>query len=98
MTKATVALTELAEKSSDANLLPQMIQFAAQRLMDLDVEALSGAGYDVKSGERANSRNGDRDPLWDTRAGSIDLKIPKLRQGSCFPRATGRTLGWTRLA
>ena len=58
MTKATMALTELAEKGPDVDVLRQMIQFVAQRLMDLDVETLCGAGYDVKSSERANSRNG----------------------------------------
>jgi putative transposase len=85
MTKATMALAELAEKTPDTDLLRQMIQFVAQRLMDLDVETLCGAGYDVKSGERINSRNGYRDRTWDTRAGSMDLKIPKLRSGSYFP-------------
>ncbi len=85
MTKATMALTELAEKGPDVDVLRQMIQFVAQRLMDMDVDTLCGAGYDVKSSERANSRNGYRDRLWDTRAGSIDLKIPKLRAGSYFP-------------
>jgi putative transposase len=77
-----MALTELAEKSSDANLLPQMIPVRRPAADgDLDVEALCGDGYDVKSGERANSRKGYRDRLWDTRARSIDLKIPKLRLG-----------------
>ncbi len=85
MTKATMALTELAEKGPDVDVLRQMIQFIAQRMMDLDVETLCGAGYDVKSGERTNSRNGYRDRAWDTRAGGIDLKIPKLRSGSYFP-------------
>jgi putative transposase len=85
MTKATMALTELAEKGPDVDVLRQMIHFVAQRLMDMDVEQLCGAGYDVKSSERANSRNGYRDRLWDTRTGSIDLKIPKLRSGSYFP-------------
>jgi putative transposase len=85
MTKATMALAELAEKTPDTDVLRQMIQFIAQRLMDLDVEALCGAGYDVKSRERINSRNGYRDRLWDTRAGSMELKIPKLRSGSYFP-------------
>jgi putative transposase len=80
-----MALTELAEKGPDVDVLRQMIQFVAQRLMDLDVETLCGAGYDVKSSERANSRNGYRDRLWDTRAGGIDLKIPRLRSGSYFP-------------
>jgi len=80
-----MALTELAEKGPDVDVLRQMIQLVAQRLMDMDVEQLCGAGYDVKSSERANSRNGYRDRLWDTRAGSVDLQIPKLRSGSYFP-------------
>jgi putative transposase len=53
--------------------------------MEIDVEARCGAGYDEKSAERINSRNGYRDRTWDTRAGSVELKIPKLRQGSYFP-------------
>ena len=67
------------------DVLHQMVQFMAQRLMELDVEARCGAGYDEKSPERVNSRNGYRDRLWETRAGSVELKIPKLRQGSYFP-------------
>jgi hypothetical protein len=58
MTKPSMALTDLAEKAPDADLLRQMIQFVAQRLMDMDVETLCGAGYDVKSAERVNSRSG----------------------------------------
>jgi len=85
MTKPTIALTELVEKGADADLLKQMIQFVAQRMMEFDVESLCGAGFDVKSPDRVNSRNGYRDRLWQTRAGDVDLKIPKLRQGSYFP-------------
>ena len=85
MTTATMALTELAEKGADIDVLRQMVQFMAQRLMELDVEARCGAGYDEKNAERLNSRNGYRERLWETRAGSIDLKIPKLRRGSYFP-------------
>lgn len=62
-----------------------MIQFVAQRMMELDVEGLCGAGYDIKSMERTNSRNGYRDRLWQTRTGDVDLRIPKLRSGSYFP-------------
>jgi putative transposase len=80
-----MALTELAEKGADVDVLRQMVQFMAQRLMELDVEARCGAGYDEKNPERLNSRNGYRDRTWDTRAGSVELKIPKLRQGSYFP-------------
>lgn len=85
MTKPTIALTELVEKGADADLLKQMIQFVAQRMMEFDVEDLCGTGFDVKSPDRTNSRNGYRDRLWQTRAGDVDLKIPKLRQGSYFP-------------
>ena len=61
MTNATIALTELAEKGADIDMLRQMVQFMAQRLMELDVEARCGAGYDEKSPERINSRNGYRE-------------------------------------
>jgi putative transposase len=85
MTAATIALDELAEKGSDIDVLRQMVQFMAQRLMDMDIEGRCGAGYDEKNTERLNSRNGYRERTWDTRAGSVPLKIPKLRQGSYFP-------------
>jgi putative transposase len=85
MTKASMSLAELAEKGPDADLLRQMIQFVAQRLMDMDVETLCGAAYGERSAERANSRNGYRERIWETRAGTVDLKLPKLRSGSYFP-------------
>ena len=85
MTKASMALSELAEKGADADLLREMIQFVAQRMMEMDVEGLCAAGYGERSSERANSRNGYRERAWETRAGSVGLKIPKLRQGSYFP-------------
>ena len=86
MTTATMALAELAEKGADVDVLRQMVQFMAQRLMELDVEGRCGAAYDEKNpAERLNSRNGYRERTWDTRAGSVELKIPKLRQGSYFP-------------
>jgi putative transposase len=78
-------LAELAEKGADVDMLRQMVQFMAQRLMEIDVEGRCGAGYDEKSAERINSRNGYRDRIWETRAGTVELKIPKLRQGSYFP-------------
>ena len=86
MTTATMALAELAEKGADVDVLRQMVQFMAQRLMDMDVQARCGAGYDEKNPERLNSRNGYRERAWDTRAGSVELKIPRLRQGSYFPQ------------
>lgn len=83
--KRTMALTELAEKGADVDLLREMIQFVAQRLMDMDVDTLCGAGYGERTAERINHRNGYRPRLWDTRAGSVDLEIPRLRKGSYFP-------------
>jgi putative transposase len=80
-----MALAELVEKGADTDVLRQMIQYVAQRLMDLDVEGLCGAGYGERSSERVNSRNGYRDRLWDTRAGTVELKIPKMRAGSYWP-------------
>ena len=85
MTKASMALAELAEKGADADFLRQMIQHVAQRLMEMDVETLCGAAYGERSADRANSRNGFRERVWETRAGAIDLKLPKLRTGSYFP-------------
>jgi transposase-like protein len=69
---------------ADADLLREMIQFVAQRMMEMDSERLCAAAYGERSPDMANSRNGYRERLWETRAGSIDLKIPKLRQGSYF--------------
>ena len=85
MTKPNMALSELAEKGADADLLREMIQYLAQRMMEMDVEGRCAAAYGERSPERTNSRNGYRDRLWETRAGSVDLKIPKLRSGSYFP-------------
>jgi putative transposase len=84
-TKTNIALAELSEKGADADFLREMIQYVAQRLMDMDVEGLCQAAYGERSSDRANSRNGYRERQWDTRGGSVDLKIPKLRKGSYFP-------------
>jgi putative transposase len=73
------------EKSSDAELLRKMVGFAAQRLMELEVESLTGAGHGERSPERINHRNGYRDRVWETRAGAVELRIPKLRRSSYFP-------------
>jgi transposase-like protein len=80
-----MALRTLLEKSPDADFLREMIGFAAERLMELEVQGLTGAGHGERSPERVNSRNGYRDRVWETRAGSVELKIPKLRKGSYFP-------------
>ena len=62
-----------------------MIGFAAHRLMELEVEGLAGAAYGEKSAERFVQRNGYRDRSWETRAGTVEPRIPKLRKGSYFP-------------
>jgi putative transposase len=85
MTDEIMNLRTLLEKSSDADLLREMIGFTAQRLMELEVEGKTGAGYGEKSAERLVQRNGYRDRLWETRAGTVELHIPKLRKGSYFP-------------
>jgi transposase-like protein len=67
-----------------------MIGFAAQRLMELEVEGLTGASYGEKNPERLAQRNGYRDRTWETRAGTVELRIPKLRRGCYFPAFWGR--------
>ena len=78
-------LRTLLEKSSDADLLREMVGFAAQRLMELEVESLTGAAQDARDPDGINQRNGYRDRMWETRAGAVELRIPKLRKGSYFP-------------
>ena len=76
-----MTLQALLEKSSDADLLREMIGFTAERLMALEVEGLAGAAHGERSPDRLTHRNGYR--VWETRA--VELKIPKLRKGSDFP-------------
>ena len=85
MTDDMITLRELMEKGSDATLLRGMIGFAAQRLMELETETLCGVGHGERSENRTNLRNGYRDRDWQTRAGTVELRIPKLRRGSYFP-------------
>jgi putative transposase len=74
---------QLAQASPD--LLRAMVTTFAEALMSAEADAVCGAGYGERSDQRVNTRNGYRRREWDTRAGSIELAIPKLRQGSYFP-------------
>src|SRR5277367_3856665 len=85
MTEDMIAFRGLMEKSADADLLREMISFAAQRLMELEVQGLTGAASGERSADRVVQRNGYRNRDWKTRAGTVELDIPKLRKGSYFP-------------
>lgn len=86
--RETMDVLDLIRKRLDGATpdgLRDMVQLMAEGLMDAEVDARCGAEYGQRSDERVNSRNGYRRRRWDTRAGTIDLAIPKLRRGSYFP-------------
>jgi putative transposase len=85
MTIDRLHLAELIEKGSDSDLLREMMVFVANRMMDLDVEGLTGASYGERSDARTNQRNGYRERPWHTTIGALPIAIPKLRKGSYFP-------------
>ncbi|MBP2292469.1 IS256 family transposase [Azospirillum rugosum] len=85
MTEEMMTLRSMLEKGTDADVLREMIGFAAERLMELEVQALTGAGHGERAPGRLVQRNGYRERDWETRAGTVELRIPKLRQGSYFP-------------
>ena len=86
MTNEMMTLRGLLEKSADADLLREMIGFAAERLMELEVATLTGAGHGERNpDQRLVHRNGYRERDWETRAGTVELRIPRLRKGSYLP-------------
>jgi transposase-like protein len=72
-------------ESASPDVLRAMVKTFADALMSAEAEALCGAAYGERSDERTNSRNGYRAREWDTRAGTVELAVPKLRTGSYFP-------------
>src|ERR1700730_11478191 len=85
MTEERLVLAELLEKAGEGDFLRAVAEAVLQLLMETDVEGLIGAGRYERSGERTTWRNGYRDRSLDTRLGSLQLRIPKVRQGSSFP-------------
>src|SRR5438067_901001 len=85
MTEERLVLAELLEKAGESDFLRAVAEAVLQLLMENDVEGLIGAGRYERSGERTTWRNGYRDRTLDTRLGALQLRIPKLRQGSYFP-------------
>src|SRR3954468_22627080 len=72
-------------ESASPDLLRAMVKTFADALMSAEADAVCGAGYGERSEQRVNSRNGYRAREWDTRAGTVELAVPKLRSGSYFP-------------
>src|SRR5918998_1795608 len=85
MSEERLPLAELLAKSGNADFLRSVAEAVLQMLMEADVEGLIGAGRHERTGERLNWRNGFRDRALDTRLGTLQLRIPKLRQGSYYP-------------
>ncbi len=85
LTDERMTLIELLEKQADSDFVRDMLAFAADRIMEMEVEAHTGAAKGARSPLREVQRNGYRDRDWDTRAGRISLEIPKLRKGSYLP-------------
>src|SRR5271167_4318257 len=85
MTEDRLPLNELLQKAGDGDFLRAVAESVLQLLMEADVEGLIGAGRHERAADRLNWRNGYRDRTLDTRLGSLNLKIPKLRAGSYFP-------------
>src|ERR1700751_3326574 len=85
MTEERLVLADLLEKAGDGDFLRAVAEAVLQLLMESDVEGMIGAGRSERSGERTTWRNGYRDRTLDTRLGALQLRIPKLRQGSYFP-------------
>ena len=82
---AEALVRKYLESDAGSDLLAEMVKMTAELLMDAEVDVMCNAGYGERTEDRVNSRNGHRDRRWDTRAGTINLEIPKLRKGSYMP-------------
>jgi len=85
MTKTTMNLAELLEKHDEGDFLRTVAEAVLQLIMETDVEGVIGAGRHERAEGRTTYRNGYRDRSLDTRLGTLNLRVPKLRQGSYFP-------------
>ena len=85
MAKVSMALAELVEKGAQDEVVRELLGHVVERLMEFEIEQRTGAGYGERTPERNNSRNGYRHRVWETRVGTVDMRIPKLRHGSYFP-------------
>jgi transposase-like protein len=85
MTKTTMSLSDLLEKHDEGDFLRAVAEAVLQLIMEADVEGVIGAGRHERAEGRTTYRNGYRDRPLDTRLGTLNLRVPKLRQGSYFP-------------
>ena len=85
MTKTSIDIFELLQKHDQSDFLRTIAESVLQLLMEADVDGLIGAGRHERAENRTTWRNGYRDRSLDTRIGTLNLKVPKLRQGSYFP-------------
>ena len=88
MVKERMDLLELMRKrgvDGDVDFLREALRVLVEEIMEADVSSRTGAGYGERNPERVTQRNGYRSRAWDTRVGTMELQIPKLREGSYFP-------------
>lgn len=86
----------LETDDADHDLVREMLAAFAQALMSAEASAQCGAAYGERTDERTNSRNGYRHRQWDTRVGTIDLAVPKLREGTYYPVNVDQLVMWSR--
>ena len=84
MTDTSMDFLALIQKSDDGDFLKTIAEVCLQRIMEQDVENVIGAGRHERSDDRVTYRNGFRDRTLETRLGTLDLKVPKLRSGSSY--------------